>query len=113
MKIGIDTIEIDRIDEDKNFLKRFLTENEIEYINRFVNKKERIASFFCAKEAIFKALDMDNLVHHEIEICHQKNGRPFAILKGKTKEWFDKKYKEIDISISHSKTIATAICIVN
>ena len=64
MKVGIDTIELDRIDEDKNFLKRFLTENEIEYINRFVNKKERISGFFCAKEAILKPLYMDTLVHH-------------------------------------------------
>ncbi|MGN0748152.1 MAG: holo-ACP synthase [Christensenellales bacterium] len=113
MKIGIDTLEIERINDDEKFLQKILTKNEIDYINNFKNKKERIAGFFCAKEAVFKALDMENLIHQEIEIRHKHNGRPYVQLSGKTKEMFEKKYREIDISISHSKTISTAVCIVN
>ena len=113
MKIGIDTLEIERINDDEKFLQKILTKNEIDYINNFKNKKERIAGFFCAKEAVFTALDIENLIHQEIEIRHGHNGRPYVQLSGKTKEMFEKKYREIDISISHSKTISTAVCIVN
>lgn len=113
MKIGIDTLEIERINDDEKFLQKILTKNEIDYINNFKNKKEHIAGFFCAKEAVFKALDMENLIHQEIEIRHEHNGRPYVQLSGKTKEMFEKKYREIDISISHSKTISTAVCMVN
>ena len=112
MKVGIDVLEIERIKTNFHFLEKILTKNEIEYVNKFENKQERIAGIFCAKEAIFKALNLDFLNHQEIEINHGKNGRPFPAFYGKTKEYFLKNYKKIDISISHSKTIASAICAV-
>ena len=112
MKVGIDVLEIERIKTNLHFLEKILTKNEIEYVLKFENKQERIAGLFCAKEAIFKALNLDFLNHQEIEINHEKNGRPFPIFYGKTKEYFLKNYKKIDISVSHSKTIASAICVV-
>lgn len=112
MKIGIDIIELDRINDNKVFLNKVFTSLELDYINKFTNKKERIAGHFCAKEAIFKALDLIFINYQEIEIIHSQTGRPLVNFYGKTKEFYSENYKDIDISISHSKTIATAICIV-
>lgn len=112
--IGIDVLEIERMSKnakDENFLKRVFTENERKYFSAFDNKLERITGYFCAKEAVMKALkDCKEISFLDIEINHKDCGAPFVELKNKAKQVFDLNYKKIDISISHSKTIATAIC---
>ncbi len=112
MKTGIDIIEIERIKPELNFLNRILVQKEMEYAKKYDDPSERIAGFFCAKEAVFKALDMKVCNYKDIEIDHNKNGRPLIILHGATLKHFNKNYNKIDVSISHSKTIASAICIV-
>ena len=117
MQVGIDTIEIDRLGEitkDINKLKKMFSENEIEYFNKFTNKLEHIAGFFCAKESFSKALKCgigDNFNLLDVEVLHEKVGAPYlniinSDLKNKLKD------KKIDISISHSNTIAVATCII-
>lgn len=112
MKVGIDIIEVERISDSKEFLNKVFTPLEIDYINKFSAKKERIAGHFCAKEAIFKALDILFINYQEIEIIHSQKGRPLVNFYGKTREYFAENFEDIDISISHSKTVATAICVV-
>ncbi len=111
--IGIDVLEIERIKniaDDEKKLKKIFTENEIKYFNNFKNKYEHICGFFCAKEAIIKAVDIESEISFlDIEICHKNNGKPYA--KFGTKFNYLNK-KNIDFSISHSKTIATAICLI-
>ncbi len=111
MKTGIDVLEISRIKTTNEFLTAFLNPSEIEYVKKFAKKEERIAGMFCAKEAVFKALCIKCFSPHEITILHDENGRPKVVLSGRTLEEFDKNFQELDISISHSKTIATAICV--
>ena len=108
--IGIDILEIERVNNLKeNKLKKIFVENEINYINKFHNKNERIAGFFCAKEAIIKAFGQ-SLNFLDIEISHNENNKPIVIFHNNAKKLFEKNYKKIDISISHTKTVATAIC---
>ncbi len=109
--IGIDILEIERIKilaDDENKLKKIFTENEINYFNNFKNKYEHICGFFCAKEAVKKALDCpNNLSFLDIEILHSNSKKPYVKI--------NKKYeikKQIKISISHSKTFATAVCLI-
>ncbi len=111
-KVGIDILEIDRVKETKTFMTKVFTQTELDYINKFYAKKERIAGHFCAKEAVLKAIDYISTNYQEIEIIHSHNGRPLVNFYGETKKYYAKNYTDIDISISHSKTIATAICIV-
>lgn len=110
MAVGIDILEIDRVKNLVN-LKKVFTENEIEYFNKFTNKNERICGFFCAKEAVFKCLNLNKLTHKEIEICHNENGKPFVKFYGETLKVFNQYFNKIDISISHTKTMATAIAV--
>ena len=111
--IGIDIIEIKRI---KKLLKnhekteKIFFESEINYCKKYKICEERFAGFFCAKEAVIKAFNVPkNSTIKQVEITHEK-GVPKVILHGKLKEEFEKKYRKIEISISHSKKYAVAIC---
>lgn len=108
--IGCDILEFERIPQDAKFLERVLTENEKKYIEKFEQKNERIAGIFCAKEAVFKALNLQQIRYQEIEISRNENGRPLVTLYGHTNEFFKKNYQTIDLSVSHSKTVAMAVC---
>jgi phosphopantetheine--protein transferase-like protein len=112
MKVGIDILEVNRVSENENLLNKIFTKNELNYIDRFADRHERIAGHFCAKEAIYKALGRPKINYKEIEISHDPNGRPIVTFYGETKDFFNKTYKNVDLSISHSRTIATAVCIV-
>lgn len=109
--IGIDILEVERIQQklnkNPNFIKAFLHESEIAYIEKYNNSLDRICGFFCLKEAVIKAFEA-KISFKDIEICHFESGKPFVkILKhGYTN-------KNIEISLSHSKTVAVAVAIVN
>ena len=112
MKIGIDILEIKRIKTTKTFMEKILTENEINYVEKYKNKAEKIAGIFCGKEAVFKALNLKIFKPKLIEIVHNENGRPLVNLKEEYLNYFKQNYKNIDISITHCKTLAQAICLV-
>ena len=117
MQVGIDIVEIKRFEkifQNERKMKSIFTENEIKYFNLYKNPLEHIAGTFSAKEAVAKAFQTgfnEDITLLNIEIWHNEK-IPYVHLKGKTKEYFDKSnFKKINISISHNKTIATAICI--
>lgn len=116
--IGIDLVEVDRIKKSlKNpeFINRVLTKAEIEYINELSDKEVHVAGFFAVKEAVMKALeDCKKIGFCEIEVCHNSFGKPYVNLYGQAKMVFEEtKCKNIEISISNTKTYATAICLIN
>ena len=111
MTVGIDVLEIERAAQIEQIKHKIFTETELEYINQFTDKKERLAGFFTAKEAVFKCLNFNVLHHLEIEILHQSSGKPYIKFYGKTLEHFNNNFTHIDVSISHSKTIATSIAV--
>lgn len=117
--IGIDIIEIERVKsiaENDIRLSSLFTEKEIKYFNKYKNKETHVAGGFCAKEAVSKALKTGfngKVLPREIEILHKESGAPYVVLKGGAKEVFESLgFTNIDISISHDKEKATAICIV-
>ena len=118
MQVGIDIIEIDRFNKmanDIEKLKHIFTENEINYFFSYNNPLQHIAGNFAGKEAVSKALKTgfsNNVNVLDIEILHE-NKIPKVNLKGGAKIFFENNgFKNIDISISHSNTMATAICII-
>lgn len=122
MKItcGTDIIEIDRIKqaiEDKTgdaFLERVFSQKEIEYCeSKKMQKFQHYAARFAGKEAVFKAISkyLDNKYEIEwkqIEILNDEDGRPYV----KISHTIAEKIENIDISLSHCKTYATANVIV-
>lgn len=116
---GIDIIETKRIKkaiENKKFIEKIYTKNEIEYCES-KNNNAKIQSYsarFAAKEAIFKAISKilekeKKIKWQDIEILKEKSGRPYANLKINNEQ---KQKIKIDISISHVKEYAIATAIV-
>ena len=117
MKIGVDIVDVERFENlSKAFIERVYTKNEIEYCEKFTNKQERFAGFFCAKEAFLKALDcnIEGLSLSEIEVSHKENGAPIVILYGNVKKIFSSiTEKNISLSLSHSNKTAIAMVLIS
>ena len=112
--IGIDIIEISRFDRhagnlDSRFCKRVFTEYELDYLK--TKKAASMAGLFAAKEAVAKALGtgFNGLSPDDVEIQHDSNGAPNVSLHGKAKLLANG--AKILISISHTKTLATAAAV--
>lgn len=114
--IGIDIIEIKRIERavirSAFFLTRVFTENERRYYMYKGGKAETLAGMFCAKEAVAKALKtgFSGFCMQDIEILHDAKGSPYAVLHRGAARLTD---KTSDISISHCKEYAVAVCVLN
>ena len=102
--------------EKEGFKERVYTEKEIEYCeSKNIQKYQSYSGRFAAKEAIFKALstlieDKYKIKWTDFEIINDKEGKPNVQINT---DIIDKSLiKNIDISISHCKEYATAVCII-
>lgn len=114
---GIDIIETARIKKaagDK-FIKKIFTEKEIAYCEQKKDRHISYAGHFAAKEAFVKALQTgisDGVSFLDIEVNHKDSGAPTLSITGKAKKLIEaNNIKNICVSISHLKEIATAIVI--
>src|SRR5690625_988867 len=89
--IGIDIVELDRMDEaakrKPRFIDRILTENERKIYDSYDQarrKLEFLAGRFAAKEAFAKAAGtgIGKLSFQQIEILPEKTGAPKIIVEG-------------------------------
>ncbi len=106
--IGVDIIKISRISSMRNldqFVHRVLSENEInsyQTMHADSRKIEWLAGRFAAKEAIIKALPLENITLKDIEI-QTKNNKSFAVVQN----------YHLDVSISHEEDVAVAVAIIS
>jgi len=115
IRIGTDLIEIDRIRlalERPGFRDRCFTPAEQEYCETRRNPAESYAARFCGKEAVGKAPGCGvRFTWKDIEIVGPP--KPGVTLTGKTKAFAERvKMQEIDVSLTHSHTMAGAACVV-
>jgi len=118
--IGIDMTEVERIEQSINknagFKEMIFSENEITYCESKTNKFEHYAARFAAKEAFFKALGTGwttGTNFNEVEIINNKNGKPELSMLGITQKTLSSSgIIKILVSLSHIKTLATAIVII-
>ena len=106
MKNGIDVTEIRRFAEMKNleaFLKRAFTKEEQAYFATKKTPYESIAGHFAAKEAFSKYMGsgMRGFGLRDIEVLHDGMGKPYLKFLGSR--------AFVDVSISHSDTVAVAV----
>lgn len=113
--IGVDIIELDRIDraikKSSRFLPRLFTDKEIAYFESKNMKVESIAGNFAAKEAIVKSLGtgVRGFEWKDIEVLRDGLGRPtIALYNGAKKVALEREISELMVSISHCKTYAVA-----
>ena len=115
MRVGVDLIEIERIRralERPGFRERCFTAAEREYCDGKANPAQHYAGRFAGKEAVGKALGCGvNFTWKEIEI--RGRPKPGVHLSGRTAAWAQKvNAGEIDLSMTHSRELAAAVCAV-
>lgn len=118
--VGIDILDLERLDFSDKFMEKIAVTEEIEYIKKSSCEslqRQRLGALFCVKEAVIKALEMggSGVSFKEIQLSHHQNGKPYVLLFGKAKEKFDSDFagKRIEVSLSHTPNYATAIAIIS
>jgi holo-[acyl-carrier protein] synthase len=108
MNIGIDIEEVERFVKyvkDKKFLGRIFAKEEIAYSIPRKNAAQCLAVRFAAKEAVWKALSTINKFNiTDISVRNTEDGKPQVYIK-------NKKYKRIDVSLSHAGKYVAAVAI--
>ena len=115
--VGTDIIEIERISDilsrGDRFLDRVLTANEREYLRERGMKHESVASMWCAKEAVAKALGtgIRGFEMKDIEIVHDDLGKPDFSYSPELAAWLDERHLTVHLSISDEREYAVAYVI--
>jgi len=115
VKVGVDLIEIARIERalerHPRFRERCFTEAERAYCDSRAKPAESYAGRFAGKEAVGKALGIGvRFTGKEIEIVGRP--KPSVRLTGRSQAaWERLGSGEIDLSMTHSRELAAAICV--
>jgi holo-[acyl-carrier protein] synthase len=119
LRVGVDLIEIARVrralERYPGFRDRCFTAAERAYCDSRRNPAESYAGRFAGKEAVGKALGLGvarAFAWKEIEIAGRP--KPSVRLSGRTKAWAERVGAgRIDLSMTHSRELAAAICVVS
>jgi holo-[acyl-carrier protein] synthase len=117
-RVGTDLIEIGRIrealDRYTGFRDRCFTPAEQEYCDGRANPAQHYAARFAGKEAVGKALGFGVarlFAWRDIEITGRP--KPSVRLSGRVERWARRvEAGKIDLSMSHSRELASAVCVV-
>jgi len=116
VRVGVDLIEIERVrralDKRPRFAERVFTEAERAYCFSRANPAQHFAARFAGKEAVGKALGCGvRFTWKDIEIVGPP--KPGVTLTGRTAGYAERVgMREIDVSLTHSHTMAGAACVV-
>jgi holo-[acyl-carrier protein] synthase len=111
LRVGIDLVQISRIVGSldafgERFLCRVYTDGELAYAQR---DPERLAARFAAKEAAKKALGLEGVGWHELEVVRDPSGACELVLHGAARAAAGN--RELALSMSHEGDHATAVVI--
>jgi len=118
--VGIDLVEIDRIDIavkkwGEKFLDRIYTPGEIEYCNSRDFPPRHLAAMFAAKEALLKSFGLglfEGIGLRDMEVCIRETGKPELRLHGRAVDLAaTNNIISVCLSLSHSGKYATAVVI--
>lgn len=118
MTVGTDLIEIARVrralERYPGFRERCFTEVERAYCDSRPNPPQHYAARFAAKEAVGKALGFGvarAFAWRDVEIAGRP--KPAVRLSGRVRAWAERAGAgAIDLSMSHSRELATAVAVV-
>jgi holo-[acyl-carrier protein] synthase len=118
VKVGLDVIEIRRVsvalERYAAFRERCFTEAERAYCDSRPNPAQHYAARFAGKEAVGKALGFGvarAFAWKDVEIAGRP--KPDVRLSGRVAQWARRVGAgPIDLSMTHSKDIAAAVCVV-
>ena len=115
--VGVDLVRVSRIEEvaerfKDRFLTRIFTEHELADCLPVVNKYERLAGRFAAKEAACKALGtgMVGVAWKEFEITNLPTGQPVISLTGRALAIAEQLgYHRWNVTLAHEREYAVAV----
>ena len=114
MKVGIDLLEIERLEHalerTPRLAQRLFTEGERAYAASQARPGMHLAARFCAKEAVAKALGIESWNFHEVEVIGT-GGPPRIKLSGSAAELAAKLGVQIEVSLTHTDHEAAAVVI--
>ena len=115
MNVGVDLIEIERVRralERPGFRERCFTEAERSYCDSRADPAQSYAARFAGKEAVGKALGCGvRFTWKDVEIVGRP--KPGVRLSGRTARFAERvSAGAIDLSMTHSRELAAAICVV-
>ena len=98
------------------FFRRAYTSAERAEADLRENRREYLAGRFAAKEAVYKAVSLcgAEFAPGDIQITDDRDGRPRALLLGKTKARFEERYGSryhLHLSLSHEDDCAIAFAV--
>lgn len=120
--IGTDIVSMSRIEKSlvknqEKFLKRILSDREIESLPSEKRLSAYVAKRFAGKEAFSKALGLgisQGLAFNQISILNHPNGQPFIECTGKAEELLQKySIQSVNISLSDEKDYALAFVVMS
>jgi holo-[acyl-carrier protein] synthase len=110
--IGIDVIEIDRIERAlerrPRLAQRLFTDRELAYADERARPGRHLAARFAAKEAVIKALGAGPVAPGSIEVVAGEP--PTVALHGRAAEAAGG--REVSVSLTHSRETAAAVALV-
>jgi holo-[acyl-carrier protein] synthase len=118
--LGVDIIEVERMERilarTPRMRTRVFSETERDYAQSKARPAVHYALFFAAKEAVLKALGTGfaGMAFTDVEVDHDKYGRPVPLLHGKAKELADELgvvEMQLSLSYTHSVGVASAVAI--
>ncbi len=117
---GVDLCEVPRIQaaiarHGRRFIERVYTPREIAYAESKVNRNERFAARFAAKEAGMKALGTGwkgGVRWQDFEVANLPSGRPTLKFHGKAAGYAEKLgVRNVALSITHTAQQAMALVV--
>jgi len=117
MRVGVDLIEIERIERAlerySGFAARCFTEAERAYCESRGNPAQHYAARFAGKEAVGKAIGFGvarAFAWRDVEIAGRP--KPSVRLSGRVAVWAEKVgAPTLDLSMTHSRELAGAVCV--
>jgi holo-[acyl-carrier protein] synthase len=111
--IGLDLLEIDRLERAlarwPRLAERLFTEAEREYAAAHGRPAQHLAARFCAKEAVAKAIGIEDAwAFRDVEVV-ATSGAPTVRLSGRVAELAR---GPVHISLTHTRTTAGAVALV-
>ena len=118
MKIGIDSVEVKRIKKlfsRHNNLEKIYSKTELENIFNCAHSFLMASGYFAVKEAFLKALGIgifNEISLNQIIIEYNVDGSPTIKKTPQILDILEKyNFSDVQISITHTKKISTAVCL--
>jgi holo-[acyl-carrier protein] synthase len=115
MSVGIDLLEIDRMEKAlerrPRLAERLFTDHERAYAQSHGAPAKHLAARFCAKEAVAKALALQVWDPLDVEVI--AGAPPTVKLSGRAAKRAGELGVTVDISLTHSRGMAGAVAVLN